>query len=345
MKAREGDLIETSEGILFDVKGVIHPLDRMIAFIRYFPDQKGERKKAGKSYAKVYSLPKRYALLRQRYPQYLVYDSVFDEVLCEVDVREVRRHYMSCEKLIELRVSENLEPLEKKSLRLAEKLREEASIRCDALGVSGSVLAGLHTSKSDIDLIVYGTENCRKAHSALSASFTRERSQLKRYTKAELKKLFDFRSKDTAITFEDFVRTESNKVMQGKFLDTDYFVRFVKDWNEVDEKYGDVQYKNMGHARIEATVIDDSEAIFTPCSYRIEDTFFLEGPEFGPVTEVASFRGRFCEQAKVGERIVARGKIEHVQDWRDSSEHYRLLVGNNYEDFLVPQVNGLFLSK
>jgi predicted nucleotidyltransferase len=345
MKAREGDLIETSEGILFDVKGLIHPLDRVIAFIRYFPDDKGKRKKAGKSYAKVYSLPRRYALLRQRYPQYLVYDSVFDEVLCEVDVREVRRHYIPCEKLSELRVSENLGPLEKKSLRLAEKLREEANIRWDALGVSGSVLTGLYMSKSDLDLIVYGTENCRKAHSALRASLTRKRSQLKRYTKAELKKLFDFRSKDTAITFEDFVRTESDKVMQGMFLDTDYFVRFVKDWNEVDEQYGDIKYKNVGHARIEAIVADDSEAIFTPCTYRIANARFLEGSTSEPMKEVVSFRGRFCEQAKAGERIVARGKIEQVTDSRSKSQHFRLLVGNNYEDFIVPQYNGLFRSK
>jgi predicted nucleotidyltransferase len=345
MKAREGDLIETSESIFFDVKGLVHPLDRVIAFIRYFPDEKGKIKKAEKSYAKVYSLPKRYALLRKKYPKFLVHDSVFDEVLCEVNVRDVRRHHVPSEKLSELRDSEDLDSLEKKSLRLAEMLREKASIGWDALGISGSVLAGLHTAKSDIDLVVYGSENCRKAHSALETLLTREGSQLKRYTKAELKKLFDFRSKDTDMTFEDFVRTESNKAMQGKFLDADYFVRFVKDWNEVDEKYGDIQYRNVGDASIEALVVDGSEGIFTPCTYRIANPRFLEGSKSEPVKEVVSFRGRFCEQAKAGERIVARGKIEQVTDTRNELQHFRLLVGNNHEDFIVPQYNGLFRSK
>jgi len=274
-----------------------------------------------------------------------VHDPVFDEVLCEVNVRDVKRHYVPSEKLSELRVSEDLDSLEKKSLRLAEMLREKASIGWDTLGISGSVLAGLHTAKSDIDLVVYGSENCRKAHSALQRLLTSEGSQLKRYTKADLKKLFDFRSKDTDMTFEDFVRTESNKTMQGKFLDTDYFVRFVKDWNEVEEKYGDIQYRNVGHASIEALVVDDSEGIFTPCTYRIANPRFLEGSKSELVKEVVSFRGRFCEQAKAGERIVARGKIERVTDTRNESQHFRLLVGNDHEDFIVLQYNGLFRSK
>ncbi len=345
MRAREGDMIETAEGAIFDVKGLVHPSDKVVAFIRYFPEKEGTRTREGIAYKKVYSLPKRYELLREKFPKYMVYDPVFDETLCEVKISDVKRYYKPPDRLGELRTSESTDVLEKKSLQLATLLKEESGIRWKAIGISGSVLAKLHTSQSDIDIIVYGSANCRKVHQTLESLMKNGHASLKPYNEAELKKLFDFRSKDTAMGFQDFVRTESKKVFQGKFLKIDYFLRFVKAWNEVDEKYGDVQYKNMGQAGIEATVIDDSEAILTPCSYRIEDTVFLEGPEFEPVTEVASFRGRFCEQAKVGERIVARGKIEHVQDRRDSSEHYRLLVGNNYEDFLVTQVNGLFLSK
>lgn len=345
MRAREGDLVETAEGAIFDAKGLVHPSDKVVAFIRYFPEKEGTRTREGIAYKKVYSLPKRYELLREKFPKYMVYDPVFGETLCEVKIRDVKRHYKPPDRLGELRTSESTDVLEKKSLQLATLLKEESGIRWEAIGISGSVLAKLHTSQSDIDIIVYGSANCQKVHQTLESLMKKGHPSLKPYNKAELKKLFDFRSKDTAMSFQDFVRTESKKVFQGKFLKTDYFLRFVKDWNEIDEKYGDVQYKNMGHARIEATVTDDSEAIFTPCSYRIEDTIFLEGPEFEPVTEVTSFRGRFCEQAKVGERIVARGKIENVQDRRDSSEHYRLLVGNDYEDFLVPQVNGLLLSK
>jgi predicted nucleotidyltransferase len=35
--AVEGDFIETKDGIIFDVKGFLHPADRIIAYIRYIP--------------------------------------------------------------------------------------------------------------------------------------------------------------------------------------------------------------------------------------------------------------------------------------------------------------------
>ena len=47
MKACEGDLIETFDGNIFDVKGFVHPLDRVIAFIRFTPDSSGDRRRGG----------------------------------------------------------------------------------------------------------------------------------------------------------------------------------------------------------------------------------------------------------------------------------------------------------
>ena len=44
MRAREGDYIKTFKKLIFDVKGLVHPSNRIVAFIRYFPCEKGERK-------------------------------------------------------------------------------------------------------------------------------------------------------------------------------------------------------------------------------------------------------------------------------------------------------------
>ena len=334
MKAREGDFIETEAKLVFDVKGLVHPRDRIIAFIRYFPDEKGKRKREGTSFDKVYSLQTRYDLLRARFPEYLVYDPVFDETLCEVPIDRVQKHYKPIEKLQEMRCRKLLDPLEAKALRLMRLLKENSGIEWDSLGVSGSILLGLQTSKSDIDPVVYGSENCARVHSCLSNMLKNNHNSVKPYMKNDLTALFDFRSKDTSVRFEDFVKTEKRKVMQGKFEGTDYFIRFVKDWNETYEKYGDVQYENMGYAKIEATVIDDSESIFTPCTYKVENVKPIEGPDV-KVMEIASFRGRFCEQAKKGELIVATGKVERVTDRRNTKEHFRLIIGGKPSDYIV----------
>lgn len=334
MKPREGDLVETGEAIL-DVKGLVHPPNRTIAFIRYFLDTKGERKRNNRTYSKVYSLSKRYSILKRDFPRYIVYDAVFDETLCEVPNGEIKWHHKPVKKLQEMRSSNDLDALESKALRLAETLKERASIPWEAIGVSGSILVGLHGAHSDIDPIVYGSENCRKAHFALKDSSRNPDGKFKSYNQKDLKDLFDFRSKDSSSDFESFVRTESRKVMQGKFLETDYFIRFVKDWNEVDEAYGGIQYRNDGVAKVKATIVDDSEAIFTPCVYKVSNVQVLDGPHVEDIEEIVSFRGRFCEQARAGEPVTAQGKLEHVNDRRHGREYFRLLLGNKPSDFMV----------
>jgi predicted nucleotidyltransferase len=318
------------------VKGLIHPPNSIIAFPRYFPDEKGERRRKGMSFSKVYSLAERYALLKTKYPQYLVLDPVFDETLCKVPLAKIKKHHDPVKGLEKLRHSKHLDPLQNKAVQAMQLLKREAAIPWDKMGISGSILISLHTSKSDIDPIVYGLENCRKTYSALKTLLKDEDSPFKVYSREELKTLFDFRSKDNAGTFEDFVRTESRKAMQGKFMGTDYFMRFVKDWNEIDEEYGDFQYRNMGNATIRATIINDSEAILTPCKYRVENVTIIEGSN--QPTEILSFRGRFCEQARKNEAVAAQGKLECVTDRQRKNTYYRLLIGNKPSDYMI--ING-----
>ncbi|MCS7124449.1 MAG: hypothetical protein NZ932_03425 [Candidatus Bathyarchaeota archaeon] len=332
---REGDFIETKQGLIFDVKGLIHPPHKVVAFVRYYPSKTGDRRGRKYLYKKVYSLFRRYEWLKENFPEYLVYDPVFDEVLCEVPTGHVKRHYMPVEVLKRLRKAEKLDGLESIILEMASLLKNSAHIPWNAIGASGSVMAGLHTASSDIDLVVYGSENCWKVYSAIKSLFEKPSCPLKPYSKEDLKRLFYFRSKDTAVSFKNFVKTESRKVLQGKFWGRDYFIRFVKDFSEISEKYGDICYKNSGYAKIEAVVVDDAESIFTPCTYKIDKVKVIEGPKLQPIEEIVSFRGRFCEQAKYGEKVVAQGKIEHVIDCRSRREHFRLLVGNKPSDYMI----------
>jgi len=334
MKAREGDLIETFDGNIFDVKGVVHPPDKIIAFIRFTPDLRGERKRGNTRYKKVYPLYERYALLREKFPQYLFFDPVFNEWMCEVPTETVMKHYEPKKYMSQLSRKKILEDLEEETLELAQLLREEANVRWDALGVSGSLLVGLHTPKSDIDLIVYGTKNCEKVYNALKSSTLDVASRVKSYGRRELKILFDFRSRDTVMRFEDFVRTESRKVLQGRFGQKDYFIRCVKEWSEISEQYGSVGYEPVGEAKIRATIIDDSQMIFTPCTYVIEEVKKLEGKRVKPLREIVSFRGRFCEQARKGEKVIACGKVERVHEI-DDGEYFRLVLGNKPSDSMV----------
>jgi predicted nucleotidyltransferase len=259
--------------------------------------------------------------------------------MCEVPIEQITEHYKPTEKLGELRKNRNLNHLESKALKLATALKEKAGIPWSAIGISGSIMAGLTTEKSDIDPLIYGVENKRKAYAALKELLKNPDSGFKPYTQTELQTLFEFRSKDTQMSFEDFKKVESRKAFQGMFMGTEYFIRFMKEWNETTEQYGEVCYSNSGYAKITANIADATDSLFTPCTYKLTDVNVVDGQELLPITEIVSFRGRFCEQIpsnlKTPPIVEAQGKVEYVTDNRTGETHYRLIIGGKPTDYMV----------
>ena len=331
---REGDMLETNNNIIFDVKGLVHPKTKVIAFIRYVPDSNGSRIKDRKYYSKYYTLSKRYDLLKHEYPEYLVNDPVFGTLLCEVPKDDVKKHYLPDKCLTKLRNKANTDEAETVALRFMEILQENSGVQWSKLGISGSILVNLQEQSSDIDLIVYGTKSGNIVSETMRKMLADKSNPIEAYDLEGLKALFDFRSKDTIVSFEDFVRTDSRKVSHGKFMGKDFFIRFIKDLNEINEQYGDIIYKSEGNAKIKATVVDASEALFTPCTYKLTDVQNIQGIKVESIEEIVSFRGRFCEQAKSGETVIANGKVERVQQ-QGKDDHFRLLLGSKPSDHMI----------
>ena len=184
MKVREGDMLKTFGSIVFDVKGLVHPLNRVVAFIRYIPDPNGNRERDGKRYSKYYSLSKRYDLLKREYPHYLVNDPVFNTLLCEVPVEDIKKHYQPTQGLEELRNRNRLDEPETAALRFMEILKERSGVEWNRLGVSGSILVKLQKPSSDIDLVVYGSKTGYKVVETMKEMFEKMENPIKAYDMA-----------------------------------------------------------------------------------------------------------------------------------------------------------------
>jgi len=335
VKAREGDFIESVDGLIFDVKGLVHPPDRIIAYVRYVESSMGNRVRGDRRYLKVYSLSERENLLRSRYPHYIHYNEVFGEWLESVPLNLAVKHYQPIQKTMEIFKGDQQDKVKADLRDFIEELHDATSISVGNIGVSGSVLVDLHTTNSDIDIIIYGRNNCITAYNELRLLLSERRCGFSPFDRDDLKNLYNFRSRDTLMPFKEFCFHESRKAFQGKFHGRAFFVRFVVDWSEIDERYGDRTYRDVGYARIKAVIEDDSNSIFTPCSYRIFNVKVLEGKcNERLLDEIVSFRGRFCDQARKGESIIAQGKVERVIG-RDGSEHYRIVLGNQPSDFMI----------
>lgn len=215
-----------------------------------------------------------------------------------------------------------------------EILQKESGVQWNKLGVSGSILVNLQEPASDIDLVVYGTKTGYQIAKTMKRLLKDKTNPIKAYDKQGLKELYEFRSKDTNVSFNDFLRTDLQKISHGKFMNKHFFIRFVKELDEIKEKYGDKIYKPEGYAKVKATITNSSEALFTPCSYEINDIQIIEGPKIDQLKEISSFRGRFCEHAKNTDKVIAQGKLEIVQE-KGKTDYYRLLLGSKPSDYMV----------
>jgi predicted nucleotidyltransferase len=336
-KVIESHYLETIEGLFFAVKGLVHPPDRFLACFRYMPDPAGgDREKGGRRYRRLYRFPEQERLLREKYPHYLTFDPICQTTLQSVPRKYLRRIYDPCARLQELWQKAERDPVEKEALAFAHLLHKEAGVPWTSLGLSGSVLIGLHTPRSDLDLAVYGLQSCWAVHQALKGLLAAGDSGVGRLDERGMEELYASRVADTRISFSDFVRSERDKVIQGRFHGRPYFIRFLRAPAEVRERYGDCRYTPLGRVEIEATVTDAREAIFTPCLYPLEAVRFLKGPRVEGLAEIISYRGRFCEQAQEGDAVLASGTLERVQAW-DGHTWHRLLLGNHPEDYMLPQ--------
>ncbi|MFX0023191.1 MAG: nucleotidyltransferase domain-containing protein [Candidatus Hermodarchaeota archaeon] len=338
-KAIEGDYIETIEDkLFFDVKGLLHPNDYIISFLRFFPHPEGERKKKGISYKKIYKLNERYNFLKKNFPKYLFYSDELGLEVQGVKKDEIKKVYNPRYFFKNLLNKNILSPIEKYSRLLCELFITEGNISENSIGITGSIMIGLNTEDSDIDIIIYGTTTSIKFQEKLKKIFEKA-NNCRKYTLEEYKSHYKWRFGGSDISFEDFLKSEQRKQHQGKFMDRDFFIRYIKSPNDWKGNFYDYRYENIGRIKLKAEIIDSENAIFTPCSYEINPLRILESNtksiklNMGDITEINSFRGRFCEQAKTGETVLAEGKLEKVI-FKNTNEFYRILLTDQTKDKL-----------
>lgn len=328
---REGEFIETVDGLIFEVKGLVHPENRVIAFLRYVPDPKGNRIRGGKKFTEIYDLVERYNFLRSNHPEYLFDDSVRQRKMQGVPYRKIKKVYRPQEKLRTLVMQRWKDELEATAVKFATTIAKNSRIPLNTIGITGSVLIDLHTKSSDIDLVVYGGENGHRAYEGLK-KLRAEGGWISSYDERSVKKVCMFRWGKSGLPIDKIIEVEKAKILQGVVDNRDYFIRLVKDWKDIDHARADLKYIPMGEATIKAIIVDDRDSIFTPCRYVINKCVVLNGKIREKIREICSFRGKFTEQAHAEDWVVAKGKVEKVIS--KDEEYFRLLL-ESAEDFLI----------
>ena len=326
----EGYFIVTDDDHIFEVKGNVHPKNRVIAYLRYVPSSDGERCSAdGIRYRKVYLLHEREAYLSERHPEYLWYDHAYGRVMQGVPTDRIAFVLNPVVCLSEIKdTGAHLNRLQKASLKLAQRIVDGARLEWSDVGITGSQLVGLSRADSDIDLVVYGSLPAQRVFLLLQGCD--ESLGIRRYSGERLNRHVDFRWGKQNTWWHVMREIEERKVLQGEFDSYDFFIRNVKLQEETASLYGGQLVTNEGIQRIRGRIVDDQDAIFTPCTYCIE---CVENSMF---KRIVSYRGKFTEQTQKGMMVEARGRAELVVLKRTREEFMQLVLGEDLDDYLVP---------
>jgi len=328
MRARVRDFIYTKDDLFLATTTYLHPQDRILSFLRYIPDPEGERSLNGSRYTKVDS-KQAYDFLNDNYPEYLFDCDVTRVKMMGVPTQRVERILSPVKRLEEIMKHPSPDELLLKVIKVAETFKEQAGIAQKHLGISGSILPNLYDSLvSDIDFVVYGLKNHRKAMETFESIKHDKDSPLKAIEDGYWAKLYEKRIKDSTLSFDEFRWYEDRKNNRGVVDGTLFDILATREWDEITGTFGEETYEPCGTVKIEATVSDALAAFDNPAVYQIEEVDILEGAQV-PVSELASYTHTYSGQAREGERITARGKLEKVI--LGKKIRYRLIVGTTRE--------------
>lgn len=330
----EGFALETHDGLIFTVKGQLHPPDAYLAYLRYVPDADGDRRRRGVVYRRVYAFADQERLLQAAGAVYLAEDPVLNIRVQRVPLERIAVVHDPVRRLEEMASQGAADELEAAVLDLAALLARAAELPAGTLGISGSLLVGTHHEASDIDLVVYGAAAGSQAHAALAGLLADPDGELCRLDPVELAALHRQHAPDTPLSLDEFARAQRRKVNEALFRGRSVFVRFVRRPEEAGERYGERRYRPLNTLVLEATVSDASEAIYSPCRYELAAVRVLAGEAPDErIRQIVSHRGRFSDQARQGERVQARGRLEQV--WpRGGRPFLQCIVGGQVGDWL-----------
>lgn len=325
MRVRIRDFIYTSDDLYFATTAYLHPEDRILSFLRYVPDKNGERSKNDRKYTKVDS-KQAYKFLSSKYPEYLYNCDITGIKMMGVPLNKVKETLHPEKRLKEIMNNSNNNDLLNKVVKLADVFHEQGGIPYSKMGVSGSILTGLYDpSVSDIDFVIYGFRNHRKALETFGR--IKDKTDLKSISDKYWAQLYKKRIKDTSLSYEEFRWYEKRKNNRGVIDGTLFDILLTRDWNEIKGKYGEEKFESLGTAMVKCRVKDAMAAFDNPAVYKIEDVNILEGRDVD-ITEIASFTHTYSGQVKEGEKIIARGKLEKVTG---PNSRYRIVVGTTRE--------------
>ncbi|MBZ3936051.1 DNA polymerase subunit beta [Methanimicrococcus blatticola] len=310
------DFFVTKNGLIFSVPDYFHPPEGIRSVLRYIPDVNGPRVSQinGKRYRKA-EFNESFDYLKEKHP-----DWVFDvAIVPRSEIIEILKPNA---------VVKDILSGKRKNSAAFELIHRfmEAGISADAMGITGSILAGLENDESDIDFLVYGTDwiiakdvlTELKKEDADKTDFRYQISDLDNEMWHTV-----YKKRKSPLSFNDFFNHEIRKGNRGMFVGAGadgknvYFdLLFARSKDQLQSTTPIQRGTDTEKIIIEAVVTNADFAFDSPAIYLINHD---------EIDEIYSYTHTYAGQALAGEKIRARGIVEVIGNKK------RLVIGTSRE--------------
>lgn len=294
IRTRLRDFLVTKDDWIFAVSDYFHP-HGIRSTLRYVPDEKGERLLNSKHYKK-YDFDVSFEFMRKNRPEWV--EDV--HIVPKENVKAVLQPTSAIKRLY---------GSDKKVTAVVDTL-ENAGIKRNMIGITGSFLPGLNNKGSDIDFVVYGTD-WFIARDVISKAKEQE-GPIEEIDERMWKKIYNKRIPE--ISFDEFMLHEKRKGNRGMVDGTYFDLLFVRDWEQI--KKPTPRGEDTGTMKIQANVTNADLAFDSPSVYMVEHE---------EIDHVLSYTHTYAGQATKGETIEAQGVVEQIGKLK------RLVVGTSRE--------------
>ncbi len=245
---------------------------------------------------------------RKNFPDYLYFCPFRKKELISAPINRIEKVFVPQERLVAMRKLSNPDRIQKMALDLVELLSKESGISLEDFGIHGSIALDMHSEKSDIDFVVYGTGNFRIVEATID----------RLVNKGTLRYIFGNRL-DRARRFK------------GKYLDKIWMYTAARKPEDFPAKYGAYHFTPVAPLHFQCTVSDDAEAIFRPAIYHITDYKALDAKSELPKDKlpncIVSNIGCYRNVARKGDCIKVTGTLEQVISTKTGEISYQVVVG------------------
>jgi len=212
--------------------------------------------------------------------------------------------------------------LQNKAIDLVRLLSNQSGVSLTDFGLHGSIALNMYSSHSDIDLVVYGARNFRR-----------------------LEETIENMVKENALSYVFANRLDAARRFKGRFKNTIFMYNAIRNTEELCHKYAAFRFKPVKIVEFRCRVKDDSETMFRPAIYAIEDYEPLNDSSMLTREEapgrVVSMIGCYRNVARKGQEIEVQGKLEQCENVETGTPSYQVVVGTgeNEDEHICPIQN------